>query len=256
MRIARAGGSRSPKQHRPVACGPLPSYTLPGLLGAGQGRRQQPAGPAHRALRPRHAPSSIYDPMGVPLPRSPAGCSGASPVGASPAAFPPSRSPPPRTARPKLDCPRCGPTQRPLVRAAAPADPASVSGADWKPICRQNAGISPCYLKVGTHLANCLQPRRKTLQARFFREGRCSAHIGANVRTCPGESLKRAPAAAALTKRGGRRRDPRAGPRGGTPRRDPTVGPDDGTRRRDPTPAAPKNEPQKQLVVQEIFPCA
>ena len=73
--------------------GPLLSYTLPGY----SGRRQQPAGPAHRALRPRHAPSSICDAMGVPLPRSPAACSGASPVGASPAAFPPSRSPPPRT---------------------------------------------------------------------------------------------------------------------------------------------------------------
>jgi len=59
----------------------------------------------------------------------------------------------------------------------------------------------PSYLKVGTHLANCLQPRRKILQARFFREGRCSAHIGANVRTCPGESLRRAPAAEAFTKR-------------------------------------------------------
>lgn len=89
------GGSlgRSPKRHRPVACGPLLSHTLPGY----SGRRQQPAGPAHRALRPRHAPSSICDAMGVPLPRSPAACSGASPVGASPAAFPPSRSPPPRT---------------------------------------------------------------------------------------------------------------------------------------------------------------
>ena len=29
-RIARATGSRSPKQHRPAVCGPLPSYTSPG----------------------------------------------------------------------------------------------------------------------------------------------------------------------------------------------------------------------------------
>ena len=54
-----------------------------------------------------------------------------------------------------------GPTQRPLVRAAALAGPAPVSGTGWKP-------------------------------ARFFREGRCSAHIGASMRTCPGEGLKRA----------------------------------------------------------------
>ena len=193
----------------------------------GQGRGPPPAGPALRARRPRHAPNSIGGPRGEPLPRIPAACAGASPVGASPVAFPPSRSPPPWTSRSQARLPAS--RARPSARWSGPQrqqPQRPFQGlTDWKP-------------------------------ARFFREGRCSAHIGASVRTCRGEGLKRAPAAAALTKRGGRRRDPRAGPRGGTPRRDLPSGPPVGTSRRDPTPAAPKNEPQKQLVVQEIFPCA
>ena len=95
-RIARATGSRSP-QAAP-ARGVWASTQLHTAGYSVPWTRTPPeplAGPAHRALRPRHAPSSIGDPMGERLPRSPAACSGASPVGASPVAFPPSRSPPP-----------------------------------------------------------------------------------------------------------------------------------------------------------------
>ena len=194
LRIAGAGGSPSPKPHRPVAGGPLPSYALPGYWGPWT--RTPPA------ARPQPiAPSGPCMPPAASVTRWECRCPGVRPLAQAPRQSarvqPPSR----RAARrrrgprgPKLGCPRCGPTQRPLVRAAAPADPAPVSGADGKPILSAKSWHKPpSYLKVGTHLANCLQTRRKIQQARFIREGRCSAHIGANVRTCPGESLQRAP---------------------------------------------------------------
>jgi len=69
------------------------------------------------------------------------------------------------------------------------------------------------------------------------------------MRTCPGEGLKRAPAAAVLTKRGAPsgprggtpRRDQGSGPWGGTLGRDPTTGPGVGTRRLSSQKLAPKN---------------
>ena len=226
MRIARATGSRSPKQHWPAVYGLLPSYTLPGysvpwtrtLSAARRPSPTRPPAPAcpqqHRWPEGRAAAEDSSRLRRRLASRRESGRLPAEPLAAAVDLEVPSST-------------ACvaGPTQRPLVRAAAPAAPAPVSGTDWKP-------------------------------ARFFREGRCSAHIGASVRTCRGEGLKRAPAAAALTKRGRRRRDHGAGPDGGTRRRDQTSGPHVGTTRRDHTSAAPKTSLKKQLVVQEIFPCA
>ena len=174
---------RYPVTHRPVTRCP------------GQLRRPPPAG----AHRPRHAPSSSGDPMGAPPEDSSRLLrrvtsrreSGRLPAERLAAAV--DLAAPSSTAR------VWGPTQRPLVRAAAPAAPAPVSGTDWKP--------ARFFREAGAQ--RTLEPACGRVRAKVCSElplPQRSLNVGGAVGTTG--------------------RDHGAGPRGGTRRRDQALGPD------------------------------
>jgi len=190
MRIAR-GAEKPCAQATPArgvwAATQLHTARLLGALDKDAARRQ----PA--PIGPEMAPAASVT-------RWESRCRGFHPLAPAPRQSARVRSPSRRAARrrrgprgPKLDCPRWGPTQRPLVRAAAPAAPAPVSGTNWKP-------------------------------ARFFREA------GAQRTLEPACGRVRAKVCSELPLP---QRSLNVGGAVGTTGRDHRAGPDDGTRRRD-----------------------